>query len=228
MKAIYVIILLSLLSTNLTKAQCTTPKEEGSWRNIDANTSSITQLRIKYICQDQVLNGVPCCPPGPPYKIHLYGKCEPSDCDWGEIGANRVENGWIFGTYDQGFAKRYVYTQMSPDQKTLYLWIETDFVDPNRQDYTSEDWFNKGTIQDPPCNPNPCAANACKPNDCGADCPANKIWCDCTNSCLIPRKCDELCAKNVLDATPSSIKKEKQVNSYMPHKLPIPLLPPKK
>jgi len=122
-------------------AQCVDPPEDGNWTNTDPNTRSITRIQIRFVCQDQILNGQP-YPPGPPWYVHLYGKCHPSDCDWGEVGAQRLNTGHIFAFYDQGFAKRYVWAKMSmyrPGQLWVYTW--TDFTDPNRQDYGVHNWF---------------------------------------------------------------------------------------
>lgn len=123
------------------RAQCVTPQEQGSWTNADPQTNSITRIQVRFVCQDQVLNGQP-YPPGPPFYLHLFGKCHPTDCDWGEIGANRLSSGQIYGSYDQGFAKRFVYVKMSqyrPGQLWVYVW--TNFTDANRPSYASNNWF---------------------------------------------------------------------------------------
>lgn len=122
-------------------ALCVDPDEDGSWVNADANTNSITRIELRFVCQDQILNGEP-YPPGPPWYIHVFGKCHPTDCDWGEVGAQRLSTDHIYGSYDQGFAKRYVYARMSqyrPGQ--LWVYIYTDFTDPNRPDYDVHNWF---------------------------------------------------------------------------------------
>jgi len=124
-------------------AQCAAQSEEGAWINADPNTNSITRIQLRFICQDQILNGQP-YPPGPPWYIHVFGKCHPSDCDWGEVGAQRLSTNHIYGYYDQGFAKRYVYARMSqyrPGQ--LWVYIHTDFTDPNRPDYDLQNWFTR-------------------------------------------------------------------------------------
>jgi hypothetical protein len=124
-------------------AQCLAQPEDGSWTNTDPATRSLTRVVLRFTCQDQVLNGQ-LYPPGPPWHVHLWGKCYPTDCDWGETGATRLSTGHIYGTYDQGFAKRYVYARMSqyrPGQLWVYVW--TDFTDPNRQDYGVHNWFRK-------------------------------------------------------------------------------------
>lgn len=125
------------------RAQCLVQKEEGKWRNADAATSSLTRIQLRFTCQDQILNGQP-YPPGPPWHIHVFGKCHPTDCDWGEVGAERLSSGHIYGFYDQGYARRYVYARMSqyrPGQ--LWVWTWTDFADPNRPDYGVHNWFIK-------------------------------------------------------------------------------------
>lgn len=126
------------------QAACATPEEEGRWVNYNSNTRSITRINIRFQCQDQIHNGRP-YPPGWPYYLHLFGSCHPTDCDWGEAGAKRYSNDWIRATIDQGFATRYVwvkaYTGYSQDW--LRVWIWTDFSDPDRADYASNDWFNR-------------------------------------------------------------------------------------
>jgi hypothetical protein len=120
---------------------CLQPKEEGKWRNADPSTRSLTHIELRFVCQDQILNGQ-LYPPGPPWYVHIFGKCHPSDCDWGEVGAQQLPTGHIYAVYDQGFAKRYVYARMSqyrPGQ--LWVYMYTDFTDPNRPDYEVHNWF---------------------------------------------------------------------------------------
>jgi hypothetical protein len=130
------------LSDMAVHALCVTPTEAGNWVNYDSNTRSITRINVRFQCQDQVLNGRP-YPPGDPFYLHLYGACHPTDCDWGERGARQDSNGWIRTTINHGFATRYVwvkaYRQNSKDWLRVYIW--TDFVDPARQDYASDEWF---------------------------------------------------------------------------------------
>ncbi len=139
-------IVLATISPQKLFSQCVAPFEEGNWKNIDTATGGITRIDVTFTCQDQVLNGQP-YPPGAPFHLHLYGKCSPSDCDWGIADGNPVTIGttaWIRAYYDQGFAKRYVYIKPSvlyPGD--LYMWMYTDFVDPGRPDYVLTNWFHK-------------------------------------------------------------------------------------
>jgi hypothetical protein len=125
------------------QAQCLVQPEAGNWRNADAATRSLARVQLRFTCQDQILNGEP-YPPGPPWHIHVFGKCHPTDCDWGEVGAERLGSGHIFGRYNHGFARRYVYARMSQYRRgQLWVYTYTDFSDPNRPDYDVHDWFIK-------------------------------------------------------------------------------------
>jgi hypothetical protein len=64
-------------------------KYEGRWVNADPNTRGITRIEI-----DQR---------GSQLSVHAFGKCHPTDCDWGiEKGAVVGNQGQV--TWDQGFA----------------------------------------------------------------------------------------------------------------------------
>jgi hypothetical protein len=96
-------LLLSL--THPAVGQCSSPFEQGTWFNIDPSTRGITKIEVNFSCNDQVQCGVDssgkvtCTTPGPPYQLHLWGKCSPSDCDWGTADGNDHWVGstkWIF------------------------------------------------------------------------------------------------------------------------------------
>ena len=120
---------------------CLTQPEDGNWINADSQTRSLTRIELRFTCQDQILNGQ-LYPPGPPWHVHLWGSCSPQDCDWGEVGAQRLSSNHIYATYNQGFARRYIYARMSqyrPGQ--LWVYTYTDFTDPGRPDYDVHNWF---------------------------------------------------------------------------------------
>lgn len=139
-------LLLCFLSVQEADALCAAQPEDGNWVNYDPNTRSLTRAELRFTCQDQILNGQ-LYPPGPPWHVHLWGACHPNDCDWGEVGAENVtigERTYIFAVYYQGFATRYVYADMSLYRAgQLWIWMWTDFTDPNRPDYESQNWFIK-------------------------------------------------------------------------------------
>jgi hypothetical protein len=114
-------------------AQCVTPFEQGNWTNDDSATGGITRVLVTFSCNDQILCGVDangnvtCSKPGAPFRLHLWGKCHPSDCDWGAVDGNEVTIGgrrWIYSYFDQGFARRHVYITPSPTiPGELFLWM---------------------------------------------------------------------------------------------------------
>lgn len=135
-------VLLALLPERA-DALCATQEEHGQWINTDASTRSLTRIELRFVCQDQILNGEP-YPPGPPWHVHVFGSCVPTDCDWGEVGAQRLGSNHIYAVYNQGYARRHVWARMSqyrPGQLWVYTW--TDFADPGRPDYGVHNWFRR-------------------------------------------------------------------------------------
>jgi hypothetical protein len=118
--------------------------EYGDWANADPNTRSLPRVELRDCADVVVCHGDICSiTHDAGWVMHLFGACSPTLCDWGwTAGAFRQNNGQIPGFYDQGYAKRYVVAAMSqyrPGQ--LWVHVATDFVDPNRADYASDDWF---------------------------------------------------------------------------------------
>ena len=129
------------ISDRSAHALCAAQPEDGNWHNVDSQTLSLTRVQLRFICQDQILNGEP-YPPGPAWYMHVFGRCTPTDCDWGEVGARRLGTGHIYAFYDQGFARRHIFARMSqyrPGQLWVYTW--SDFTDPHRNDFGVHNWF---------------------------------------------------------------------------------------
>jgi hypothetical protein len=148
------LILFGCLLANTGEAQagqCVTPSEVGAWQNYDSATRGITQLDFRMECRDAsttTCDGDICTITSavePHYFVTLFGSCSPTDCPWGEtegqaLGGNLA--GWYYFNYDHGFAKRYVYVRTYPQWPGwLRMWMHTDFTDPGRADYTSDEWF---------------------------------------------------------------------------------------
>jgi hypothetical protein len=126
-------------------ALCVTPQEQGNWANINPNTRSITRAQLRFVCQDQILNGQP-YPPGPPWYVRLFGKCTPTDCDWGEVGATRQADGWIRATYTFGFKTSYVWLKTYAYNGRTYLrvYVDNRFAPGDgRANYVTDEWFLK-------------------------------------------------------------------------------------
>lgn len=147
-------ILTVLFLPGLAATLCIDPFEDGAWSNDDPNTGGITRVEVQMICNDVVLCGVDenghvdCEEPSPPWRVHLWGKCHPSDCDWGVVNGQDFYTSdgtkWIYAFYNHGFAKRYVYLKPSSLRPGhLFLWMLSDFTDPGRPDYIMRNWYHK-------------------------------------------------------------------------------------
>ncbi len=69
-RAIPILALLSLMMLVPSTAQAQLSRFEGAWRNVDPATAGLTTLQIS-------TSGT--------VKVHAWGKCHPTDCDWGEV-----------------------------------------------------------------------------------------------------------------------------------------------
>ncbi|MEH2009293.1 hypothetical protein [Nostoc sp.] len=111
----------------------------GTWVNKDANTSNITRLVITSGGSNKL-------------KIQVFGKCHPSDCDWGTaplltygINVQDTNHKYATANYNKGFANSFL-TLGSARQEVL-LQGYTQFLDNSgRQNYYSREYFQKQTI----------------------------------------------------------------------------------
>lgn len=127
-------------------ALCSTPPERGVWTNVDTASPGIAKIELRDCQSLRECSGNICSITyDVAWTMRVWGKCSPTDCDWGWAAPRkRLSDGRIYGYYDQGYAKRYVYAAMSsyrPGQ--LWVYWKTDFVDPARQDYDKQEWFRK-------------------------------------------------------------------------------------
>jgi hypothetical protein len=129
----------TLLGAGTASALCTTPLEEGIWTNLNPATRSIRRIRLRFQCQDQILNGQP-YPPGAPFYVTIWAACHPSSCFWGERPAHRA-GGYIVANYDHGFATRVLRVRAIPGGR-LAVRMHTDFRD-GRADYDTVDIFRR-------------------------------------------------------------------------------------
>ena len=118
--------------------------EYGVWVNADTAAPGIARIELRDCRSVTHCEGDVCSITyDAGWSMRLWGKCHPTDCDWGWSRSEfRLSSGHVYGFYDQGFAKRYVYAKTSQHRPgQLWVYWRTDFVDPNRADYTKQEWF---------------------------------------------------------------------------------------
>lgn len=125
-------------------ASCVADPLIGNWHNVDPATRSMTRIDIDFHCGDVILcdeDGN--CTGGDSYFIlHPYGKCHPTDCDWGARNSESMGGGWERAIYDFGFKKSHVWVKTYVSGGTTYLrvWVYNDFTPADgRTDYTTDE-----------------------------------------------------------------------------------------
>ncbi|HUB77726.1 MAG TPA: TlpA disulfide reductase family protein [Bryobacteraceae bacterium] len=76
----------------------------GSWVNTDLDTSGTTQVVVR-----QNKGGI---------VVHVWGRCTPSDCDWGEAAADTWD-GYLIANYDHGWSMARLQLIPLPDGRLL-------------------------------------------------------------------------------------------------------------
>jgi hypothetical protein len=142
-----VTLMLLTLGVNASRAEALCsgpPPENGSWVSADPNTRGFTRVELSYCQSVTTCSGSTCTiAHDAGWRMHVWGKCHPTDCDWGWSAGAFPVSGWVYGYYDHGFAKVWVYARMADASRPgqLRVWSYTDFVDPGRPDYASDEYF---------------------------------------------------------------------------------------
>lgn len=130
------------------QALCVTQPMTGTWKNINAATNSITRVNVGFGCGDVVLcdtNGH--CTGGQSYfTLRPFGKCHPTDCDWGTRTATAMADGWQKATWNYSWATKSVWvkTYTYYGRQYLRVWSYTDFTPADgRTDYSTDEWMLK-------------------------------------------------------------------------------------
>ena len=133
-----------VLATTPTDAHalCAAQQMQGTWTNTNALTTGITRIVINFPCND-VQPSTP-----DPNTVRVWGKCSPSDCDWGEqeIGYEfwseaAAQYTHVDATYDQGFARKTLRIFLLEDGR-LFVFRETRYND-SRRDFSKGEFFVK-------------------------------------------------------------------------------------
>lgn len=108
----------------------------GTWVNKDANTRGVTRLVVTSAGGDKL-------------NIQVFGKCHPTDCEWGTkslvtYGLNVQDSNHKYATtiYNQGFSNSIL--TLSHIDNSIMLQGYTQFLDNSgRQNYYSRDYFQR-------------------------------------------------------------------------------------
>ncbi|NTV92689.1 MAG: hypothetical protein HGA72_05300 [Chlorobiaceae bacterium] len=117
----------------------------GTWKNADQNTRGVTKLTI--------------AGNGNALKMRAWGKCQPQDCDWGEVNAypfapdvsSGIEQNAqaVTATFNTGFSQTQVIARPL-SRSTLRVDTYTRFTDNSgRSNYTSSYTFNRQLVLGP-------------------------------------------------------------------------------
>lgn len=139
---------LTTATTTSASALCASQPMTGDWRNTNTATRSVTRVIVGFHCGDQVLcDEYGNCTGGESYfTLRPFGKCSPTDCDWGTRRAYPQYDGWQRAIYSYSWATKHVWVKTYTYYGRLYLrvWVHTDFTAADgRTDYTTDEWFLK-------------------------------------------------------------------------------------
>jgi hypothetical protein len=101
------------------------------WTNIDQNTDDITRVVVY--------------PAAGSWRIHVWGRCRPTDCDWGENVATAMAGGErrFTATWNRGFAIRTMTLELRGDG-VLVVRTQSHFTDESgRDDYESVSYLRR-------------------------------------------------------------------------------------
>jgi peroxiredoxin/outer membrane lipoprotein-sorting protein len=99
----------------------------GEWDNQDSSTGGITQIVIDSNEDGQL-------------RVHVWGKCEPKDCDWGVTEISSW-NGLARTAFDAGFSTTAMEFVLLPDDRLLVVY-KSEFKDqPGRHDQDYVEFF---------------------------------------------------------------------------------------
>lgn len=110
----------------------------GTWVNVDSSTRGITRLVVT-APQPNVL------------KIQVFGKCQPTDCNWGTTqlttygtSVQDADSKAATATYKQSFANSFLTMALRGNKNQMLLQSFTQFTDNSgRQNYFAQYGFKR-------------------------------------------------------------------------------------
>jgi hypothetical protein len=105
----------------------------GNWTNKDFKTRDITRVHIRL--------------DGSRVIVHVWGRCHPTECDWGDTTAT-VKGHVLLLTWKEAFVVRTQELTLLADG-SLQLTAHSHFTDNSgRKDYDTKDTLAKGLVHD--------------------------------------------------------------------------------
>jgi len=129
-----------LLLISLSTCTASLAQFAGDWSNVDTNTGGITTLSISIS--------------GASPNVHAWGKCHPTDCDWGagtafafapDVSSDLSSQAQaLMAVFDAGFSETTLF--IKPQGNRLSVQSYTLFKDNSgRSNYASSDVFQKSS-----------------------------------------------------------------------------------
>ncbi len=120
--------LLFFVSTLLLGQSPASDALDGSWVNDNADTLGTTQVVVR---RD---NGR--------ILVHVWGRCTPSDCDWGETSADTYK-GYLVANFDHGFSMVRMQLVPLPDGRLLMAYRSEYRDGSDRTDKGTAEFFSR-------------------------------------------------------------------------------------
>lgn len=130
------------------QALCLAQPLHGNWHNTNSATRAMTRVDIGFHCGDTIVcDETGRCTGGESYfTLRPYGKCHPTDCDWGVRRSENMGDGWERAIYNFGFKTSHVWvkTYERGGSTQLRVWVYHDFTAADgRTDYVTDEWMVK-------------------------------------------------------------------------------------
>lgn len=121
-------LLLLLLPACLLAQTAPTDPLAGSWINVNSATPNVSHVAVRHENNRIV--------------VHVWGACQPIECDWGEVDAE-LWNGIPMAIWKQGFATRRMQFIPQPDGRMLLAYRSEYNDDSGRKDNGHAEFFTR-------------------------------------------------------------------------------------